>query len=302
MVVNNYAQEFTIQGSLERDSALIGEQVDYTLKIRSKKPLHSYVPLHDNLFPSSIEIISTETDSLMNEGSDPNYFIRYTLTSFDSGAWKINTIPVLVNDFNSLDTLYTTPVDIVFTMPEVDTTAAIKDIKEPINTPFKFYELLPYAPYAGIVILLVAIVLLVYFIIRKRKQEEELVVPSLPPHVKAFDKLDKIKQEKIWQKGEVKEYYSQLSDTIRLYIEERFHIPAMESVTWEILEDFKKYVWEDESLMDLLESLLQLSDLVKFAKMDPSPSDNETHLNNAYIFVEKTKKDTAEALTSQEKV
>jgi hypothetical protein len=72
-------------------------------------------------------------------------------------------------------------------------------------------------------------------------------------------------------------------------MEERFEIPAMESVTSDILRDFKTHSWEDESLLEILESLLQLSDLVKFAKEDPLPADNEMNLNNAYIFVEKTK-------------
>lgn len=301
-VTNVYGQEVNIQSTLEKDSALIGEQFEYTISISSRAPLHSVVPLDDNLFPSAIEIITETADSIVKEESVRNYFIRYTITSFDSGKWSVNPIPVLINDFNDLDTLFTASGEVVFLMPEVDTTAAIKDIKEPINTPFVLSELLPYAPYAGGVILLTAIVLLVYFIIRRRKQEEKMAIPSLPPHEKALNSLDRIKREKIWQKGEVKEYYDQLSDTIRLFIEERFDIPAMESVTWEILEDFKKYSWDDEDLMDLLESLLQLSDLVKFAKEDPSPSENETHLNNAYIFVEKTKREAAETLESQRKV
>lgn len=301
-VGNSYGQELIIQSSLDRDSALIGEQLDYTITINSRDPIHSFVPLDDNLFPSAIEIISETTDSVINDGSIRNYYIRYTITSFDSGSWNVNPIPVLVNDFTDLDTLFTTTRDVVFSMPEVDTSAAIKDIKEPIDTPFKLSELLPYAPYLGGAVLLAAIALLIYFMIRRRKKEKDMTVPSLPPHVKAFNSLDRIKREKIWQKGDVKEYYDQLSDTIRLYIEERFNIPAMESVTWEILEDFKKYSWDDDSLMDLLESLLQLSDLVKFAKEDPFPSENETNLNNAYIFVEKTKRETAETFESQEKV
>lgn len=299
---NSNGQEISIQSSLDRDSALIGEQFDYTIRINSQDPIHSFVPLDDNLFPSAVEVISETTDSVISEGSMRNYYIRYTITSFDSGKWSINSIPVLVNDFTDLDTIFTTTRSVVFLMPEVDTSAAIKDIKEPIDTPFKLSELLPYAPYLGGVFVLIAIALLVYFMIKRRKKEKDLTVPSLPPHIKAFHSLDRIKKEKIWQKGEVKEYYDQLSDTIRLYIEQRFNIPAMESVTWEILEDFKKHSWEDESLMDLLESLLQLSDLVKFAKEDPSPSENETNLNNAYIFVEKTKRETAETLESQEKV
>ncbi len=295
------AQEIKISSFLERDSALIGEQFEYIIEINSSESVHSFVPLDDNLFPPSMEVISEKTDSVITESSG-KYRQRYLITSFDSGTYKINTIPVLVNRFTDLDTFFTESRNVVFHMPEVDTSAAIKDIKEPLNTPFSLKELLPYAPWAGGAIILVAIVLLIYFLFFRKKKEADLAVTSIPAHVKAIKSLNRIREEKLWKEGEVKEYYSQLSDTIRIYIEERFQIPAMESVTWEILENFKKYAWDDESLMELLESLLQLSDLVKFAKEDPAPSENETHLNNAYIFVEKTKNDTEISVETEEKV
>ena len=81
----------------------------------------------------------------------------------------------------------------------------------------------------------------------------------------------------------------ELSDTVRAYIEDRYGIAAMESVTYEILDNFKQYSYDDEMLIEMLESLLNLSDLVKFAKENPNAAENEIHLNQAYIFVEKTK-------------
>ncbi len=83
-----------------------------------------------------------------------------------------------------------------------------------------------------------------------------------------------------------------------MYIEERFEIPAMESITSEILEDFKKYSYDDDYLLEILENMLNLSDLVKFAKEDPSPTENETNLSQAYILIEKTK--PVETLKSEE--
>jgi hypothetical protein len=285
--INLFAVEPEIKTELERDSALIGEQFEFRITILSDKSLHSIIPLDDKLFPGEIEVISEDSDSADTEPKE--YFFQYTITAFDSGNFVINSIPVLVNDFSDLDTLFSQARELTFLMPEVDTTAAIKDIKDPINTPFQLKELLPVAPYMGGGLILVAIALLVYFFIYRKKKEAGIAVKSLPAHVRALQSLDRIKKEKLWQRGEVKEYYSQLSDTVRIYIEERFHIPAMESVTWEILDDFKKHAWDDEGLMELLESLLLLSDLVKFAKEDPTPAENETNLNNAYIFIEKTK-------------
>ena len=62
----------------------------------------------------------------------------------------------------------------------------------------------------------------------------------------------------------------------------------MERTTDEILEAFRRSNTDDPLLDDMLRELLQLADLVKFAKEDPLPLDNQTNLNNAYLFVQKT--------------
>ena len=112
--------------------------------------------------------------------------------------------------------------------------------------------------------------------------------PLEPAHVIAFRELDRLKEEKIWNRGMVKEYYTRLTEITRKYIERQFDIPAMESTTEEILDAFKRANLDDNLLNEMLKELLELADLVKFAKEDPLPVDNQTNLNNAYIFVQKT--------------
>lgn len=282
------AQDISLQASLDRDSMLIGEQVGFSLKIRSSSSLHSIVPLDDNLFPGRIEVLDKKQDSTHVDGTHI-YSNDYLITSFDSGVYRLNMVPVLVNANQKLDTLYTPPLQLEVYSPPVDTAAAIKDIKDPVGTPFRLSELLPYAPYAGGLAVLILAGILLYLYSKRKQRGPGTLVPELPPHLKALEALDRIKAEKLWQQGKVKEYYSHLSDTVRIYIEEQYNIPAMESVTWEILQAFKRFSWDDDNLMEILESLLQLSDLVKFAKEDPTPSENEMNLNNAYIFIEKTK-------------
>ncbi len=140
----------------------------------------------------------------------------------------------------------------------------------------------------GLLILAALIVLLV----RRMKGKEPVKLRReviVPPYVRALQSLDQLKKEKIWQKGRVKEYYIILSDTVRQYVQEQFGIDAMESTTGETLQKFRRFAYDDTLLLEMLESLLNLSDLVKFAKEDPTPTENETNLNNAYLFVEKTR-------------
>jgi len=107
--------------------------------------------------------------------------------------------------------------------------------------------------------------------------------------VVALRELDKLSQEKLWQKNEFKEYYTRLTAIIRIYLEKRFHIPAMEETSYEILQDWKQHHEAVPGLYDMLKQLLNLADLVKFAREKPLPSDNEVNLDNAYEFVRRTK-------------
>jgi len=124
----------------------------------------------------------------------------------------------------------------------------------------------------------------------KRKKDPEAFsqIPEEPAHIIAFRELDKLKEDKIWARGEVKQYYTRLTEITRQYIERQYGIPAMESTTEEILRAFDRANPEDDLLDEILRELLELADLVKFAKEDPLPVDNQTNLNNAYIFVQKT--------------
>ena len=276
----------SVSSKLAKDSILIGEQVNYSIIIQSDKALRSIVPNADLLQSGGIEIIKESIDS--TTADNYSYSFHYLITSFDSGIYTIPGMDILVNEGNKMDTVYSPHLSLLVYSPEVDTTAEIKDIKAPFRTPFKLSELLQYYPYIGGGLLLLAILLVVLWYLNRR-QHKSLPGVILPAHIKAIQRLDNIKKEKLWQQGRVKDYYSELSVCVRQYIEERFGIPAMESVTHEILRDFKRFSYDDEYLMEILENMLNLADLVKFAKEDPAPSENETKLNQAYILVEKTK-------------
>ena len=79
----------------------------------------------------------------------------------------------------------------------------------------------------------------------------------------------------MWQQGEIKEYYSQLTDIARNYIEEAIEIPAMESTTSELITALKaaslkkKMTLSQETIRTCLERVLKQADLVKFAKSKP---------------------------------
>jgi hypothetical protein len=110
---------------------------------------------------------------------------------------------------------------------------------------------------------------------RKRKQNTvEVVEEFKSPIEKATSMLNVLEKKQLWQKGEVKSYYSELTAIARNYIEEAIAIPAMESTTGELIAALqnaskqKKMELTAETIENL-ERVLKQADLVKFAKSKP---------------------------------
>ena len=210
-----------------------------------------------------------------------------------NGYWAIPPFKFIVNsDTNGVST--ESLLVEVGTVP-VDTSLAIKDIKAPFEEKYTWIDWLKdnmYVVYGALAAIL--IVAVVIFLIRHfRKVPPPTVViekPKIPAHVIAFEKLDKLKEEKLWQEGKLKLYHSSLSEIVREYIENRFKMPAMEQTTDEILHGFRNIAIDEESKTKL-KQLLFLSDMVKFAKEQPLPNENEISIANAYDFVNGTKKE-----------
>ena len=108
--------------------------------------------------------------------------------------------------------------------------------------------------------------------------------------MRAMKSLDKIKEEKIWQQERYKEFYTQLTDVLRRYINERYGINSLEMTSGEILSIIRIKT-EEDSIYENLKQVLIVADLVKFAKYKPFIDENDLSLMNSYFFVNQTKDD-----------
>jgi hypothetical protein len=141
---------------------------------------------------------------------------------------------------------------------------------------------------------------------KNRKPEEEAIAPELlrPADEVALEKLDEIKATKIWKDGKVKEYQTELTDVVREYISRRFDVQSTEKTSDETLRELKPLLLsaslndgmsaasplnDGKALYERLKKMLQLADLVKFAKWHTTPDENESALLTAYDFVNSTK-------------
>lgn len=290
-----YAGDIDVHVQLDTNQILIGDWVRLKVEIsRDESTLVFWPELTGTIQTTDtteLEILSaTKIDTVALRDGFIKESITLTLTIFDTGYYIIPPIQFRyqLNGSDSFETVNSEPLLLaVFTVP-VDTAQPIRPIKEPLNLPFKFSEI-QYYVLAGIVALLLIAGLIYYLKTRKKKPVMvKRIIRKEPPHDTALKKLRQLEEDKLWQKGEVKEYYSGLSEIIREYIEGRYNFLALESTTDEIISKFMA-ISIDPQLKDKLQDMLQTADLVKFAKSSPLPDEHKRYMGIALEFVQSTK-------------
>ena len=132
----------------------------------------------------------------------------------------------------------------------------------------------PYLIWVFLALLLIGL-LIYYFKTRKKPEIKEIdTVNTLPPFEEALEKLQELDNKLLWQNNEIKKYYSELTEIIRVFIEKELEIPALEITTFELvslLSDYNnpKNINITKETVRKLDALLQEADLVKFAKSTP---------------------------------
>jgi len=125
---------------------------------------------------------------------------------------------------------------------------------------------------------------------RRRRHQPVVVKPKkiVPPNVIALQALDNLQEKHLWQNGKPKQFHTELTDILRVYIEGRFSVPAMEKTSDEILDELYELNESQHSSLNNLHQILSLADLVKFAKYEPLADENQLSFMNAKMFVTQT--------------
>lgn len=297
------AQKTVVEASIDSAAILIGEQTKIHLSVTTPQNASVQLPLIADTIVGGIEVLDiSKPDTIMSKDGLMTIKQDYLVTSFDSALYLIPPFKVVEN----ADTLLSKALALkVSTLPVEEGSEDFFDIKGVETPPFVLSD---YYPIIGSILGLLALAALAYYVYKRLKDKKSLMPfkksePQLPPHERAISALNEIKSHKLWQQGLNKEYYTQITDVLRQYIEERYNIQAMEMTSNEILDLLSDKLKTDPSL-GLIEQILKLSDLVKFAKFSPLPDENEISIRNAYTFVESTKEIVAvdEAIPSQENV
>lgn len=277
-----FAQNPMVKAQVETSNIRIGEQ--FNLRISVNEVNNVILP---KLELKGLEII----DSAKIDTLDNRLVQKYVITGFDSGAFYIPQQQVFVrNQAYLTDSLLINVATVA-----VDTTKVKKfPIKSIKKEPYVFDDFKMY-----IYLLLAALFIIgfwiYWFVIRKRKiQDDEPTYRALPPYEEAMYKLNELDEKLLWQNNKVKEYYSELTDIIRAYIERELNVPALEKTSDEILEtlsDFNKAetINTTKETIQKLKDLLREADLVKFAKSKPLAPEIEEDRKDAEEIIHNLK-------------
>ncbi len=300
---SSYSQDVKATATLDSNVIKIGQQVKLKLSVKYKTDNGKHIKIGwaeiGDTLRKEVEVVSVgKLDTIITDKKNPVEFIQtktLLITSFDSGYWAIPPFKFIVN--SDTNGIFTEPLLLHVGGMAVDTTLAIKDIKAPFAETYNWLDWLKDNMWVvwllvGLLVLTIIIILLARRYLRAKPIFIEVEKPKIPAHVIAYEKLEKLKTEKLWQEGKLKLYYSSLTDIVREYIENRFKIQALEQTTDEILYGFRNVAIDEESKSKLKQVLI-LSDLVKFAKEQPTSIENEMSMASTYDFVNGTKRDEA---------
>lgn len=286
----SFAQgDATIRSRIDAAQIMVGDvaHVFYELQHDPAKSTIQWPRLPDSA--GKLEITGKGRLDTVKQGAMVTYRQRVDVTGFDSGAFYVPSFEFSVLPKNG--TAYTIVSDslpILIQTVAVDTTKEIKPIKGIVNVYYTWRDYIWYIV-GGLVFIILAAVVIIYFI--RAKGAQKPVVAEGPKETlqeKAIKLLNELETKQLWQKGQVKEYYVQLTEIVRGYIEARFDTAALELTTDELL-DKARITPGIMAITPQLEMILRTADLAKFAKAQPTPIEHTTAIDLAKEIVVTTR-------------
>ena len=261
-----FAQQKQVTTTIDTTKNKIGAEFKLTLKTNVDTLSTVFFPNARNF--GALEVIQSYPIDTIRKNDRYELVKKYGLTQFDSGRYMIPGLKILINK----KVFLSDSIQVEVANVQVDTLKQkMYDIKDIIPANEGIGD---WWKYLLVLLLIGGVGALIYWYNKKRQKEkiEEEIYKT--PIEKATSLLNNLEKKELWQHGEVKEYYSQLTDIVRNYIEEAIEIPAMESTTSELIEGLqmasqKKKMKLSKETIDNLFVVLKQADLVKFAKSKP---------------------------------
>lgn len=281
-----------VKASLDSATLVMGRQTALHIEISQDRKVQGYFTSENSdTLTSNVEIAyKTAGDTIDIDNGRIQIKRDYMLQAFDSGVYVLPPLQYVVGR----DTFETQSLSLKVMPVNVDSLKTVHDYKPVENVPFKLFDWVPdivsdYWWVYVIVLLIIGLGLFVYLKwLRKGEMPLKPKKKRLPPFEEAMARLDQLKQKQLWQAGQDKAYYTELTDILREYIDRRFGINAVEMTSSQIIDVLRSNE-ETKAVNSQLGSILEVADFVKFANMRPLPDDNEIAFQRATNFVNETK-------------
>jgi hypothetical protein len=291
---SGFAETHVAKAEVDSANVQIGYHIKLKISLQTDEKNTVIFPVLSDTMDRRIEFISVSAlDTISDRRNRTRTYERtFTLTIFEQGEYHFPEIPFLVKtptDSEYFEVL-TNSVTVTVSAPDVDLEKGIKGIKSVWKVPVTFREIMPY------LLILLGVALFTFagiYVYRKWKNKEPLFVfapkPVVPAHIEAMENLEKLRLKQLWQNSLVKEYYTELTDILRIYTEKGLHINAVEMTSDELIEAIEKSPLENKiELLELLRNTLPTADLVKFAKATPLADEHDRCFKDVKQFVETT--------------
>ena len=286
--VSLFAQK-QVETKIDVKKNKIGAQFNLTYKTTVDTASKVVFPTLKNF--GRMEVIRSYVVDTIKNGGRYELIKKYGVTQFDSGKYVIPSLKILINNKAfATDSILVEVSDV-----KVDTLKQkLFDIKPIAESEF---QLSNFWKYFLILLLILGLGALTYWLIKKYKNKQVEEIEELKsPIERATILLKNLEKKELWQKGAVKEYYSELTDIARNYIEEAIEIPAMESTTSELIialraASIKKKMTVSIETLENLERVLKQADLVKFAKSRPLDfeiAEDQNKIEKAILTLDKS--------------
>lgn len=280
-------QDATVNAQVDAGRIVIGERARVFIELQhnSARSRVEWSVIPDTF--NSLEVLAKSPVDTIRQGDIITYKQQLQVTGFDSGSFVIPSFSftIIPSDKDTPYIIRTMPYELLVETVPVDTTQGYKGIKEIIYVESSWLDYIGWI--AGGTALLAVIALIIYLLARRKKRPAPTPEPPLPQETiqeKYFRLLQELEQQQLWQGNQVKAYYVALTDILRDYIEERFHTPAMELTTDEMLDKARRHSGMRTHLY-LLEQILRTADLAKFAKAQPLPHEHAAAMDATRKFI-----------------
>jgi len=299
----SFSQNVTVTSAFDSARIYIGDQIKYTVTVDQPASLNLTLPVLKDSLMKNIEILSGPLfDTAQSSDGMIRITEKYLITSFDSGFYQVPPVFAELKNEEGIKRFYSdySQLEVIrVKIAPADTTARIYDIISPYRAPVTIGEIIPWVLVAALAAALIWAGIRLLKKLRKKKPDEEEIVIKDPAHIIAFRELEKLRDDQVWQKGEIKLYYTRLTEILRQYLENRYKVYSLELTTGETLDALVKTGFKKDALYNQLKTILTGADLVKFAKYNPEPAEHDTHYQNSWSFVQLTKE---EVITSGEEI